>query len=125
LGTIESHSDSNLKEISEISGEEINLSAQIRRLYDCLQELGYLIRDLYDMDINELENTLINRRKGIANECYMIGVLARTALAQKIPSTPEEMYPSMFPPKKTYAMPDFLRERAIKDLKERGVNIAR
>ena len=72
------------------------------------------------MDLNELESTLINRRKGIANECYMIGTLARTALVKEIPKTPEETFPYMYPPKKKYVMPDFLRKKAIETLKERG-----
>ena len=73
------------------------------------------------MDLKELESTLINRRKGIALECFMIGTLARTSLAKETPSTPEEAYPFMYPPKKKYVMPDFLKQRAIETLKERGV----
>lgn len=72
------------------------------------------------MDLYELESTLINRRKGIANECFMIGMLSRTALAKDLPKTPEEMYPYMYPPKKKYVMPDFLKEKAIETLRERG-----
>lgn len=77
------------------------------------------------MDLNELESTLINRRKGIANECFMIGTLARTALVKEIPDTPEKAFPYMYPPKKKYVMPDFLKQRAIEALKERGVKIER
>ena len=87
-------------------------------------ELGYLITDLYNLDLIELENTLINRRKGIANECFMVGMLSRTALAKDLPKTPEEMYPYMFPPKKKYVMPEFLKEKAIETLMERGGKIA-
>lgn len=75
------------------------------------------------MDLNELESTLINRRKGIANECFMVGMLARTALAKEMPDTPEKAFPYMFPPKKSYVVPDFLRGEVIESLKERGVNI--
>jgi len=77
------------------------------------------------MDLNELESTLINRRKGIANECFMVGMLARTALATELPDTPEKAFPYMFPPKKKYVMPDFLKDKAIETLKERGGKIAR
>lgn len=77
------------------------------------------------MDLNELESTLINRRKGIANECFMIGTLARTALVKEIPDTPEKAFPYMYPPKKKYVMPGFLKQRAIETLKERGVKVAR
>lgn len=76
------------------------------------------------MDMEELESTLINRRKGIANECFMIGMLSRTALAKNLPKTPEEIYPFMYPPKKKYVMPDFLKEKAIETLKERGGKFA-
>lgn len=77
------------------------------------------------MDLNELESTLINRRKGVALECFMIGTLARTALSKEIPDTPEEAFPFMYPPKKKYVMPDFLKNKAIETLKERGVKIER
>ena len=77
------------------------------------------------MDLSELESTLVNRRKGIANECFMIGMLSRTALAKELPKTPEEMYPFMYPPKKKYVMPDFLKEKALETLKERGGKIAK
>lgn len=84
-----------------------------------------MIVDLYNMDLNELESTLINRRIGIANECFMVGMLARTALAKDLPDTPEKAFPYMFPPKKKYEMPDFLKEKAIEQIRERGVEIAR
>ena len=77
------------------------------------------------MDLNELESTLINRRKGIANECFMVGMLSRTALAKELPDTPDKAFPNMFPPKKKYVMPDFLKDEAIKQLQERGVNFGR
>ena len=77
------------------------------------------------MDLNELESTLINRRRGIANECFMVGMLSRTALAKELPDTPEKAFPYMFPPKKKYVMPDFLKEKAIETLRERGGKIAR
>ena len=75
------------------------------------------------MDLNELESTLINRRKGVANECFMIGTLARTALVKEIPDTPEKAFPYIKKKKKKYVMPDFLKQRAIETLKERGVKI--
>lgn len=73
------------------------------------------------MDLNELESTLINRRKGVANECFMVGMLARSALIKEMPNTPEKAFPNMFPPKKKYVMPSFLKQKAIENFKERGV----
>ena len=55
----------------------------------------------------------------------MVGMLSRTALAKELPDTPEKAFPYMFPPKKKYVMPDFLKQKAIETLKERGVKIAR
>ena len=121
MGGDEKGSDQSLRESS--SEIEQSLREQILTFYEKLQELGYLKKDLYEMDMNELESTLVNRRKGVANECFMVGMLARTALAKEMPDTPEKAFPYMFPPKKKYVMPDFLKDRAIKDLKERGVNI--
>lgn len=125
MGENESYADQCLKESSITSEENTNISLQIKKMYECLQELGYLINDLYKMDMNELESTLVNRRKGIANECFMIGMLSRTAMATNLPDTPEKAFPYMFPPKKKYVMPDFLKDKAIETLKERGVNIAK
>ena len=122
MGGDEKCSDQRLKESTEEGSRETkrNLTDEIINLYNMLEELGYLLKDLYEMDLNELESTLINRRKGIANECFMIGMLSRTTLAKDLPKTPEEMYPYMYPPKKKYVMPDFLREKYLEQLKERG-----
>lgn len=122
MGRDEDCTDQRLKESTEEGSRETkrNLTDEIINLYNMLEELGYLPKDLYEMDLNELESTLLNRRKGIANECFMIGMLSRTALAKDLPKTPEEMYPYMFPQKKKYAMPDFLREKYLEQLKERG-----
>lgn len=127
MGGNENCTDQCLKESTEESSREIerDLSTLIKQLYNNLEELGYLPKDLYEMDLNELESTLINRRKGIANECFMVGMLSRTALAKELPDTPEKAFPYMFPPKKKYVMPDFLKERAIETLKERGGKIAK
>lgn len=72
-------------------------------------------KDLYEMDMNELESILINRRKGIAREMYMIGMLSRTALAKEIPDSPEKAFPGMFPQPKSYKMPEFLREKYYRE----------
>ena len=77
-------------------------------------ELGYLITDLYKMDMKELRNTLISRRRGLAYQLWKQMILNRYILATKvsdIPKTPEEASPELYPPKKTYAMPDFLKEK--------------
>ena len=67
------------------------------------------------MDLNELESTLVNRRKGVAKECYMIGTLSRTALVQDIPDSPEKAFPGMFPKPKAYKMPEFLKEKYYRE----------
>lgn len=72
-------------------------------------------KDLYEMDMNELEGVLINRRKGIAKESYMIGMLSRTAFAQDVPDSPEKAFPGMYPKPKSYKMPDFLKEKYYRE----------
>lgn len=82
--------------------------------YENLLELGYLQLDLYDMTLKELEDTLINRRKGIAYEIWRLASLTRSPLAKNFPNGPKEACPELFPIEKGIKMPDFLVEKAIK-----------
>lgn len=72
-----------------------------------------MYKDLYEMDMNELYNTLVNRRKGLAYELWRQAELNRGVLAkpEEFPQTPEEGCPDLYPPKKTYKMPDFLKKK--------------
>lgn len=73
---------------------------------------GYLITDLYDLTLSELTEMLYARREGQAykmwKEANLIGL---AVFGKKYPETPEEASPELYPPKKKYKMPDFLKER--------------
>lgn len=64
----------------------------------------------------ELKKTLEQRKEGLSYKLWKQGNLCQ--MMQKYPETPEEASPELAKPKKKYAMPDFLKE---KWLKQRGV----
>lgn len=64
----------------------------------------------------ELKKTLEQRKEGLSYKLWKQGNLCQ--IMQKYPETPEEASPELAKPKKKYAMPDFLKE---KWLKQRGV----
>ena len=63
------------------------------------------------MTLKELRNTLINVNKGLAYVLFKDKVLMNQALAGKMKKTIEEACPELYPPKKIYKMPDWLKER--------------
>lgn len=86
----------------------------IETLYSELLKLGYLYRDLYDMTIIELDETLTNRKKGLAYEIWRLASFTRSPFIKDFPSSPKEAMPELFPVEKGIKMPDFLKEKAIK-----------
>ena len=73
---------------------------------------GYLITELYDLTISELTEMLEARRKGQAYEMWkQANLIGLAAFGKKYPNKPEEACPELYPPKKRYKMPDFLKER--------------
>ena len=62
----------------------------------------------------ELENALKNVNKGLAYFLFRDKVLMNQALAGKMKKTPEEALPELYPVKKTYEMPQWLKERYLK-----------
>lgn len=83
--------------------------------YNALIQKGYKLNELYDMTVRELIITLEQTNKGMAykmwREASLIGALFSK---QGYPKTPEDACPELYPPKKTYKIPDFLLEKAIK-----------
>jgi len=62
------------------------------------------------MTICELLNTFTQRRQGIAYKIWkqaMLNTFVRDP--EKFPKTPEDASPELFPPPKTYKMPEFLK----------------
>lgn len=72
------------------------------------------------MTIKELKNALKEHNKGLAYEMYKGALLNAQAVFGKIKEKPEEALPELYPPKKTYKMPEWLKERYYK---QEGVEI--
>lgn len=81
-----------------------------------LLQRGYKYIDLYDMTLYELKNSLKEVNKGLAYTMWKQAVLTMSMLGKKAPKNPEEGSPELYPPKKTYRMPDWM----IKKYLERG-----
>ena len=77
-------------------------------------ELGYIYKDLYDMTIIELENTIENRRKGLAFSIWKISQLCHSPFIKNFPSEPKQACPELYPIEKGIPMPNFLIEKAMK-----------
>lgn len=88
--------------------------------YDLLLQRGYKYEELYDMTLKELVNALKNVNKGLSYFLFKDKVLMNQALAGKMKRTPEEANPELYPPKKTYEMPDWLKERYKKQQMKGG-----
>ena len=72
-------------------------------------KLGYLYKDLYDMTLFELTDTLEMRKQGLAYEMWRTGNLCQ--MMEKYPEKPEDVMPELFPPKKTIKMPEWVKEK--------------
>lgn len=66
--------------------------------------------EMYDMTIYELKKTLEQRAEGLAYRLWKLGNLSQ--MMEKYPQKPYDACPELdLKPKKTYAMPDFLKEK--------------
>ena len=84
-------------------------------MYSELLQFDLTYSQLYEMTLNELIETLENRRQGLGYRMWKQAYL--NALAQssgKFPSTPEDATPELYPPKKSIPMPSFLKEKWLK-----------
>ena len=63
------------------------------------------------MTLKELKYSLEHKNKGLAYVLYKDKILLNQALAGKMKKTIEEACPELYPPKKIYKMPDWLKER--------------
>lgn len=96
---------------SERRKEKLKYTDLIKILYNGLLELGYLYKDLYEMTLLELEDTLEQRKKGLAYRLWKqanLNTFVRNPEA--FPDTPEKACPELYPPPKTYKMPEFLKK---------------
>ena len=69
------------------------------------------------MTLYELKNTLREVNAGLAYKMWRQGAITISMLGKNAPKTPEEASPELYPPKKTYKMPDWVKQ---KYLVERG-----
>ena len=83
-------------------------------MYDELVGIGYLYKDLYEMTLYELDNTLEKRKMFIGYEIYRLASLTRSPFVKNFPSTPKDACPELYPIEKGIPMPDFLKEKAMK-----------
>jgi hypothetical protein len=74
-------------------------------------ERGYKLEELYNMTLKELRNSLKSINKGLSYKIYKQALLINQAIAGKLPRTHEEANPELFPRKKSYVMPDWIKER--------------
>lgn len=92
------------------AGNAIDVSELIRILYKELAGYGFLYSDLYDMDIIELTDTLDAKKKQLAYELWkQAGLIAQAVMGKNYPETPEKASPELYPPKKKFKRPDFLK----------------
>ena len=69
-----------------------------------------MITDLYDLTISELNEMMDARKKGHAYNLWkQANLIATACFSKKYPETPEKASPELYPPKKKYKMPDFLK----------------
>ena len=99
---------------SREESERTFISDIIKEFYSALLEFDILIKDLYEMTIKELEITLENRRKGMANKIWRLAVFTHSPFVSEFPKSPREAMPDLFPIQKGIPMPDFLKEKAMK-----------
>ena len=72
------------------------------------------------MTLKELNAAVEGYNKGLSYRMFKQAYLVGLAFAGKFPKSPEEANKELYPPKKTYKMPAWLKERYYK---QKGVKI--
>lgn len=70
------------------------------------------------MTLYELKNALREANAGLSYVLWKQAGLIITMLGKDRPKSPEEASPELYPPKKTYKMPEWMRK---KYMKQKGV----
>lgn len=105
--------------LTEQSGTgNAELTETIHALYQGLCEYGYRVTDLYDLTLSELIETLEARREGHAYAMWKQAVLIGATMGKDFPKTPKEASPELFPAKKRFKMPEWLKERRERRTKD-------
>lgn len=66
------------------------------------------------MTLQELMDTLENRRIGLAYQIWKIASLCHSPLVKNFPETPKEACKELYPKEVGIPMPSFLKDKAIK-----------
>lgn len=66
------------------------------------------------MTLYELKITLENKRKGLAEHLFKEAVIIGRLFNKDFPKTSEEAFPELYPPKKTYEVSDWIKERYLR-----------
>lgn len=73
------------------------------------------------MTLKELRNSIEKYNKGLSYKIYKQAYLIGLAFGgKKFPENPEKANPELYPPRKRYKMPDWLKKRYYK---QKGVSI--
>ena len=83
-------------------------------MYEELLGMGYLYKDMYEMTLKELDDTIEKRKMFIGYEIYRLASLTRSPFVKNFPASPKEACPELYPIQKGIPMPEFLREKAMK-----------
>lgn len=75
---------------------------------------------MYYLDLEELENTIIQRRKGLAYKIWRLSSFVKHPFIENFPEKPEDAMPELYPPKPSIPMPDFLMKKYYE---RKGVNV--
>lgn len=76
--------------------------------------MGLKYKDMYDMDLYELQNAIEKTREGLAYVIWRLASLTYSPFVKNFPETPQEAMPELYPKKATIAMPDFLKDKYYK-----------
>ena len=106
---------------SEVEGRpKEGFSKYIKDLYGEAIQLDMNYNELYILDLEELQNTIIQRRKGLAYKIWRLASFTKSPFLKNFPETPEEAMPELYPQKPSIPMPAFLMK---KYLKRKGVKV--
>lgn len=83
-------------------------------LYDEGIQIGLTFKEMYDMDLYELQDTIEYRRKGMAYQIWKIASLTRHPFVKNFPETPDKACPELYPKTKGIKMPEFLKKKYAK-----------
>lgn len=72
------------------------------------------------MTLRELIDSLREANEGLAYTMWKQGVITMSMLGKKAPKSPQEASPELYPPKKTYKMSEWMKEKYYK---QKGVEI--